>query len=68
MSPYGPDIANYWILSVKKHRKVFGLKPRAGSLLCAAVLLLMQPIQIEEVDPVFQIGCLNILYWPVQKD
>ena len=30
------------------------LKPQTDSLLFAAVLLLLQPIQIEEVDPVFQ--------------
>ena len=34
------------------------LKPQAGSLLFAAVLLLLQPIQTEVVDPVFQIGGL----------
>ena len=33
------------------------LNPQADSLLFAAVLLL-QPVQIEEVDPVFQIGGL----------
>ena len=32
------------------------LNPQADSLQFAAVLLLLQPIQIEEVDPVFQIG------------
>ena len=37
------------------------LKPQAESLLFAAVLLLLQPIQIEEVDPVFQIGGLRDL-------
>ena len=37
------------------------LKPQADSMLFAAVLLLLQPIQIEEVDPVFQIGGLNEL-------
>ena len=37
------------------------LKPQAGSLLFAAVLLLLQPLQIEEVDPVFQIGGLMLL-------
>ena len=37
------------------------LNPKAGSLLFAAVLLLLQPIQIEEVDPVFQIGGLRDL-------
>ena len=31
------------------------LKPQAESLLFAAVLLLLQPIQTEVVDPVFQI-------------
>ena len=31
------------------------LKPQADSLLFAAVLLLLQPIQTEVVDPVFQI-------------
>ena len=36
------------------------LKPQADSLLFAAVLLLLQPIQIEEVDPVFQIGGLSL--------
>ena len=36
------------------------LKPQAESLLFAAVLLLMQPIQIEEVDRVFQIGGLRV--------
>ena len=35
------------------------LKPQADSLLFAAVLLLLQPIPIEEVDPVFQIGGLR---------
>ena len=35
------------------------LNPQAHSLLFAAVLLLLQPIQIEEVDPVFQIGGLR---------
>ena len=35
------------------------LKPQANSLLFAAVLLLLQPIQIEEVDLVFQIGGLK---------
>ena len=34
----------------------FCLQPQADSLLFVAVLLLLQPIQIEEVDPVFQIG------------
>ena len=34
--------------------------PQGNSLLFAAVLLLLQPIQIEEVDPVFQIGGLSI--------
>ena len=32
------------------------LNPKADSVLFAVVLLLLQPIQIEEVDPVFQIG------------
>ena len=32
----------------------FALKPQAESLLFAAVLLLLQPIQIEEVDRVLQ--------------
>ena len=37
----------------------FAFKTQADSLLFAAVLLLLlQPIQIEEVDPVFQIGGL----------
>ena len=36
------------------------LNPQADSLLFAAVLLLLQPIQIEEVDPVFQIGGLRM--------
>ena len=31
------------------------LKPQAESLLFAAVLLLLQPVQTEVVDPVFQI-------------
>ena len=35
------------------------LNPQADSLLFAAVLLLLQPLQIEEVDPVFQIGGLT---------
>ena len=35
------------------------LKPQAAILLFAAVLLLLQPMQIEEVDPVFQIGGIN---------
>ena len=35
------------------------LKPQAESLLFAAVLLLLQPIQIEEVNLVFQIGGLR---------
>ena len=35
------------------------LKSQADSLLFVAVLLLLQPIQIEEVDPVFQMGGLN---------
>ena len=35
------------------------LKPQADSLLFAAVLLLLQPIQIDEVDPVSQIGGLS---------
>ena len=39
------------------------LNPQTGSLLFAAVLLLLlQPIQIEEVDPVFQIGGLTCVY------
>ena len=36
------------------------LNPQAESLLFAAVLLLLQPIQIEEVDPDFQIGGLKV--------
>ena len=35
------------------------LKLQAESLLFAAVLLLLQPMHTEEVDPVFQIGGLN---------
>ena len=35
------------------------LNPHSNSLLFAAVLLLLQPIQIEEVNPVFQIGGLR---------
>ena len=35
------------------------LKPQAESLLFAAVLLLLQPIQTEVVDPVFQIVGLS---------
>ena len=35
------------------------LNPQADILLFAAVLLLLQPIQIEEGDPVFQIGDLK---------
>ena len=35
------------------------LKPQAESLLSAAVLLLLQPIQTEVVDPVFQIVGYN---------
>ena len=35
------------------------LNPQVDSLLFAAVLLLLQPIQKEEVDPVFQIGGLS---------
>ena len=38
---------------------ICGLNPQADSLLFAAALLLLQPIQIEEADPVFQIGGLN---------
>ena len=37
----------------------FILNPQADSLLFAAMLLLLQPIQIEEVNPVFQIGGLT---------
>ena len=37
------------------------LKPQNKSLLFAAVLLLLQPIQTEVVDPVFQIVGLNFL-------
>ena len=36
-----------------------GLNPQTNSLLFAAVLLLLQPIQIEAGDPVFQIGGLS---------
>ena len=36
------------------------LNPQADSLLFAAVLLLLQPIQVEEVDPVFQIGLRGV--------
>ena len=39
------------------------LKPQAESLLFAAVLFLLQPIQTEVVDPVFQIEGLNKLLW-----
>ena len=35
------------------------LNPHSDSLLFAAALLLLQPIQIQEVDPVFQIGGLK---------
>ena len=38
------------------HKDFRNLKPQAESLLFAAVLLLLQPLQIEEVDLVFQIG------------
>ena len=34
---------------------IYRLKPHAESLLFAAVLLLLPPIQTEVVDPVFQI-------------
>ena len=37
------------------------INPQADSLLFAAVLLLLQPIQIEGVDPVFQLGGLSQL-------
>ena len=40
-----------------------GLKPQAESLLFAAVLLLLQPIQTEVVDLVFQIVGLTISKW-----
>ena len=40
------------------------LNPQADSLLFAAVLLLLQPIQIEEVDPAFQMGGLNYVPLP----
>ena len=39
------------------------LIPQANSLLLATVLLLLQPIQIEEVNLVFQIGGLIIIVW-----
>ena len=39
---------------------IMHLKPQAESLLFAAVLLLLQPIQTEVVDPVFQIVGLSI--------
>ena len=48
--------------SLKLSTALFNLNPQAGSLLFAAVLLLLQPIQIEEVDPVFQIGGLNMAF------
>ena len=38
------------------------LNPEADSLLFADVLLLLQPIQIEEVDQIFQIGGLRTLH------
>ena len=38
------------------------LKPQAESLLFAAVLLLLQPIQTEVVDPVFQVVGLTHIY------
>ena len=41
---------------------IFVLKPQADSLLFAAGLLLVQPIQIEEVDLVFQIGGLKMCF------
>ena len=50
------------------------LKPQAESLLFAAVLLLLHPIQIEEVDRVLQSVGLNkndfiveITKWTLQK-
>ena len=39
-----------------KKYSLSSLNPQADSLLFAAMLLLLQPIQIEEVDPIFQIG------------
>ena len=42
-----------------RDKNLHGLKPQVDSLLFAAMLLLLQPIQIEEVDPVFQIGGLS---------
>ena len=34
----------------------FELNPQADSILFAAVLLLLQPIQIEDIDPVLRLG------------
>ena len=47
------------VLSVNILKRV--LKPQAESLLFAAVLLLLQPVQTEVVDPVFQIVGLRRL-------
>ena len=41
-------------------RDLLILNPQVDSLLFAAVLLLLLPIQIEEVEPVFQIGGLTL--------
>ena len=43
------------------------LNPQPDSLQFAAVLLLLQPIQIEEVDPVFQTGDLTAVILNGQK-
>ena len=47
------------IITCKFSGPHFTLKPQAHSLLFAAMLLCLQPIQIEEVDLVFQIGGLT---------
>ena len=47
------------IIDRKKYEHLEDLNPKADSLLFAAVLLLLQPIQIEEVNPVFQTGGLK---------
>ena len=53
-------------LDMKFDQEIYrkALNAHSDSLLFADVLFLLQPIQIEEVDPVFQIGGLRVRFLP----
>ena len=59
------DIGAFYTSPRQRWYVDYSLKPQAESLLFAVVLLLLQPIQIEEVDRVLQ--SVGLTFYAISK-